>query len=118
MNCKEVAVFLTLVSGASGSLFGWGIDVSGLLDRIERLEAKVQELDCRETKALELEGLAKKIESQQELIESLETLITTSRMLSGLDQECYLTFFNETGTPTCLVNYHFTAGTTTTLKHQ
>lgn len=68
------------------------------MSRLEALETTVQDLN-------------QKVESQQELIESLETLVTTSRVLAQQDDECALTFFNETGTPTCMVNYHLSAGT-------
>lgn len=106
-------VIVVSLSGASGFLF-WGssdpssatiggADVSTLLSRLDGLEQQVIDLN-------------KKVDDQQELIESLETLVTSSRMLSELDQECYMTFFNETGTPTCMVNYHLTAGKYTSLE--
>lgn len=82
------------VGGVLGSTFrhpeNHDDDITALLKRMEALETKV--------------------ERQQELIESLETRVASTNRILATDEECYLTFFNETGTPTCRVNYHLTAG--------
>lgn len=56
-----------------------------------------------------LESLEQKLDDQQRQIERLERS-ASSRSL--MDDECIWSFFNDTGTPTCKVNYHATAGKT------
>jgi hypothetical protein len=95
MFLQQALLIVTFVPSILGAILGRDSDVSALLKRMESLETIVGDLTT-------------KVERQEQLIESLETLVSTSRML--LDGACYLTFFNETGTPTCSVNHHLTAG--------
>jgi hypothetical protein len=117
MRLKQALLIGTIVpSSVLGSIFGADNDIAALLKRVESLEKNevgdLKRMESLETKVVDLtnkvESQQELIESQQELIENIESLVSSSRML--MDDECYLSFFNETGTPTCLVNYHLTAG--------
>jgi uncharacterized protein (DUF2141 family) len=71
-----------------------------VLQRLVSLESTVAEL-------------TRTVQQQQMQIGQLTNHVqeSTSRSLQVMeDQACLLTFFNETGTPTCKVNYHLSAG--------
>ena len=96
-------VFASLLfASAFGVSHGEQNDISTLLGRLNDLESKVEALKD------EVVALTTELQSQNELIMSLEALVTRSRFLA--DDECLFTFANDTGTPTCSVAYQLIAG--------
>jgi hypothetical protein len=68
---------------------------SVILQRLSALDSTIAELN-------------KRVEDQQIQIALLKSRLQSSRSLA--DDECFWSFVNETGTPTCKANYHITAG--------
>lgn len=80
-------------------------NVSTLLYRLNALETEVATLKRLKN---EVAVLTTELQSQKELIMSLEALVVTrSRFLAG--DECLFTFANDTGTPTCSIGYQVIA---------
>ena len=94
-SISRVVCASLLLANAFGVSHGKQNDLSTLLSRLDDLESKV-------------EALTTELRSQNEVIMSLEALVTRSRFLA--DDECLLMFANDTGTPTCSVAYQLIAG--------
>lgn len=114
MKINAVALYMAMLSPLSVDGFNFrssdptaadaDADVSSILERLTSLEDTIVSLH----KTVESQG--NQILNQQRQIEVLESNVKSERSL--MDDECFLSFFNETGTPECKVNYQLSAGKT------